>query len=464
MAGQNGNQDSLHIHELRGDNFKRLKHFAVKLQPGVTQVTGRNGAGKSTFLDVVKHLLGDAKQHSAEVIRRGEESCQLVGDLVDSEGVPRFIVERRWHKTENGELQTVVLKAADGTRLKSPQAILDSFYNTYTFDPLAFSRLEPKKQLEELKALVGVNTGPLDGKRQDLYEQRTEVNRRRTDRGARLKAMPTPPAELPAEPINVDELLGEQNRRFKVSQDNDAVRSDDAIRQRVAAQRQEAVQVQVENVRRARAALEAAEAELARREEAFKVAATEANASREKVAALVDPALGDLTAKISAAQTTNMWVAKMKDRAALEAELKRLDQEEAELTAAIENIDKEKAKLISEAKFPIPGLGFGDGVVLLNGFPLPQASSAERMRVSTAMGFARNPKLKFMAIHDGSLLDDESLALLATLCAENGGQLLVERVGASSDVGVLIEDGEVVPVRPVKGQGDLGIVLEGRQP
>lgn len=459
MVGENGSTEVLHIHELRGDNFKRLKHFAVKLQPGVTQVTGKNGAGKSTFLDVVKHLLGDAKQHSAEVIRRGEESCQLVGDLGD------FIVERRWTKTEKGELQTVVLKAKDGTRLKSPQAILDSFYNTYTFDPLAFMRLEPKKQLEELKALVGVNTGPLDGKRQDLYEQRTDVNRRRTDRGARLKAMPTPPAEIPTEPVNVDELLAEQNRLFKLRGENDKLRS---LAERLTAakfERERQVRDQVENVRRARAALEAAEAELVRREDALKLSAKEEANALEAVAGLVDPVLGDLTAKISAAQTTNLWVAKMKDRAALEAELKKLDEEEAQLTAAIASIDAEKAKLIAEAKFPVPGLGFGDGVVLLNSFPLPQASSAEKMRVSTAMGFARHPRLKFMAIHDGSLLDDDSLALLEKLCAEHGGQLLIERVGASSDVGVLIEDGEVVPVRAVKGgQGDLGIVLEGRGP
>jgi energy-coupling factor transporter ATP-binding protein EcfA2 len=459
--------EALHIHELRGDNFKRLKHFAVKLPPGVTQVTGKNGAGKSTFLDVVRHLLGDASQHSAEVIRRGEESCQLMGDLGD------FVVERRWRKTEKGELQTVVLKAKDGTRLQSPQAILDSFYNTYTFDPLAFMRLEPKKQLEELKALVGVNTGPIEGKRQDLYEQRTEINRKRTDRGARLKATPAPTVDLPEKPVDVDELLQKQNELQSVVLRNESKRRDlrDAVKECAGMMKScEAadirVRMAVDTLEQAKRQLEKAEADAASLKGAAEAARLDLEERRKQVDELVDPDVGDLSAKISAAQATNIALARAADRKKLELELKALDDEEAQLTAAIAQLDKEKAELIAKAKFPVEGIGLGADGPMFRGFPLAQASSAERMRVSTAMGFAGNPRLKLLAIHDGSLLDDESMALLEKLCAEAGGQLLVERVGVGSDVGILIEDGEVVSARAVKGGGqqDLGIVLEGRQP
>lgn len=445
--------EALHVHELRGDNFKRLKHFAVKLQPGVTQVTGKNGAGKSTFLDVIRHLLGDARQHSAEVIRRGEESCQLIGDLGD------FVVERRWRKGEKGELSTVVLKAKDGTRLQSPQAVLDSFYNTYTFDPLAFDRLDEKKQLLEMRELAGVNTGPLDGKRQDLYEERTELNRKRTDRGARLRATAPAPADLPEQPVDVDELLREQNAVTdqRLANQRERAQLGDFDRKLEAAKRQCAdYQHQIEQLERN---LAAATRDLVQASAQLENAASVRQQFAEKVAALKDPDVGSITAKISAAQATNIAIARAADRKKLELELKGLDEEEAQLTAAIAHIDDEKAKLIAGAKFPVPGLSFGPEGVLFNDFPLKQSSAAERMRVSTAIGFARNPKLKLLAIHDGSLLDDDSMLLLEKLCAEQGGQLLIERVGASSDVGILIEDGEIVPARPVKGQADLDITL-----
>lgn len=445
--------EAMHVHELRGDNFKRLKHFAVKLPPGVTQVTGKNGAGKSTFLDVIRHLLGDARQHSAEVIRRGEESCQLMGDLGD------FIVERRWRKGEKGEISTVVLKAKDGTRLQSPQAVLDSFYNAYTFDPLAFDRLGAKEQLLAMRELAGVNTGPLDGKRQDLYESRTEINRKRTDRGARLKATLPPPADLPEKPVDVDELLKESNALQHRSLENDRAKHKLEQLGNGVSHAGEQLSRRLKEVEAAKAALAHAEAAAAEAGRIEEEAHARAIAQRDLVAKLVDPDLDSVTAKISAAQATNLAIARAADRKKLELELKGLDDEEAQLSAAIALIDAEKAKLIAGAKFPVPGLSFGAEGVLFNDFPLKQSSAAERMRVSTAIGFAQNPRLKLLAIHDGSLLDDDSMVLLNKLCAEQGGQLLIERVGADSDVGIVIDDGEVVAVRPVKGQQDLDITL-----
>jgi energy-coupling factor transporter ATP-binding protein EcfA2 len=451
--------DALFVHELRADNFKVLKHAAVKLGPGVTPVTGKNGAGKSTFLDVIKHLLADARQHSTEVIRRGEESCELYGDLGP------FTVERRFRKTEKGELQTVVLKAKDGTRLQHPQAILDSFYTAYTFHPLAFDRLDAKKKLEEVRRLTGVNTGPLDGKRQDLYEQRTEVNRKATDLAARLRAMPGLPPNLPAEPVDVKALLTEQEAKRKEQQQQQTARSALESLKREVESTTATLERQRRLVDQYEKQLELAKRDLVIHAEAVQLAADAYNAQQEIVAKLVEPEFSQLGEKISAAQTTNLWIDRRKQREQLDTEVQAFAQKSIELTKAIDLVDQEKAQLIAAAKMPVPGLSFGENGLLLNGFPLEQASSAERMRLSVAMGFALNPRLKIMAIHDGSLLDDDSMRLLEQLCAEHGGQLLVERVGTESDVGILIEDGEVVPVRAVKGgQQDLGIVVEGRQP
>jgi hypothetical protein len=59
------------------------------------------------------------------------------------------------------------------------------------------------------------------------------------------------------------------------------------------------------------------------------------------------------------------------------------------------------------------------------------------------MGFAQNPGLKILLVRDGSLLDENSLNLLAQLARDFDGQVWIERVGEGDESAVIIEDGVV---------------------
>jgi hypothetical protein len=109
----------------------------------------------------------------------------------------------------------------------------------------------------------------------------------------------------------------------------------------------------------------------------------------------------------------------------------------------MESRTEQKQKAIASAKMPVKGLSFGDGIVLYKGVPIEQASSAEQLRVSCAIGMAGNPKLRVMIIKDGSLLDSDSLKLLAGMAKDQDFQVWVERVDASGQVGIVMEDGHV---------------------
>jgi hypothetical protein len=56
---------------------------------------------------------------------------------------------------------------------------------------------------------------------------------------------------------------------------------------------------------------------------------------------------------------------------------------------------------------PIDGLSLESGRVMFNGIPLDQGSSAEQLRVSTAIAMSSNPELRVIRIKDGSLLDPD---------------------------------------------------------
>jgi hypothetical protein len=51
--------------------------------------------------------------------------------------------------------------------------------------------------------------------------------------------------------------------------------------------------------------------------------------------------------------------------------------------------------------------------------PFAQASSAEQLRVSVGMGLAINPIFRVILIKDGSLLDEDSRAMIAEMAAEH---------------------------------------------
>jgi hypothetical protein len=107
----------------------------------------------------------------------------------------------------------------------------------------------------------------------------------------------------------------------------------------------------------------------------------------------------------------------------------------------------EKREAIAAAKFPVDGISFGDNEVLLNGVPFVQASDAERLCCSIALAMAMNPKLRIIRVRDGSLLDDDSMKLLARMAEEKDYQVWIERVDGSGRVGVVIEDGRVKPTQ-----------------
>jgi len=111
--------------------------------------------------------------------------------------------------------------------------------------------------------------------------------------------------------------------------------------------------------------------------------------------------------------------------------------------ATLEEKREARIAMIESADFPIEGLSLDANGVLYNGIPFEQASSAEQLRVSVAMGFAMNPNLKVILIRDGSLLDDTNLAMIREMAKEAEAQIWVERVGKDKQASVIIEDGMI---------------------
>ena len=82
------------ILQLTVENFKKIKAFILKPDPYVQEISGANGAGKSSALDAIWAALGGAEMVKAsgtsQPIRNGEKKAMVTLDLGD------MIVTRRW--------------------------------------------------------------------------------------------------------------------------------------------------------------------------------------------------------------------------------------------------------------------------------------------------------------------------------------------------------------------------------
>lgn len=406
---------------LVAENIKRL--IAVDIQPdgAVVQITGKNGAGKSSVLDSIWYALGGERNIPGEPVRKGEKKARVTLDLGD------LIVERRW--TEGGT--SLVVTNKEGLRYSSPQKVLDTLCGRLTFDPLDFARQKPNEQAKTLARLVGLDLSEIDQRRAAVYDERRDVNRD-------LKRLEAECASLPTEPPEAADLAAAHRR---LSEEREKERRAQSSAMALSSARL-TVEKQREHFKACEAAVVEAKARLAESERALAAANDRLN-EISSVAVETHDVEGALAAyehaqRQEAARTA--WESAQKQR----QRLKDMQEESAALTKRLKTIDAEQQAKIAACTFPLPDLVIADEVVRYKGVPFDQCSSAEQLRVSTAIAMRMNPKLRIIRIADGSLLDSDSMAMLAELAAAEDYQVWVETVDSDDASAVVIADGRVV--------------------
>jgi DNA repair exonuclease SbcCD ATPase subunit len=416
---------------LRAENFMRLRVVEQTFENGapVIRICGRNDQGKTSFIEAIACALGGEKLAPKVPIRRGADEAEVTVQLSD------LIVTRKWRQTEEGIASTLTVKSPDGMKHGSPQKLLNALIGELSFDPLAFTRSEPKKQVETLKQLVGLDFTILNVQRKTHFDNRTAVNAE--VKGLRALVDGIKLVNAPDEPVDVAQLLKEQAAAIEEQRRYDGLRraAEEAQRDHARAQTR---------VLDAKAALAKAQKDLEEATAAEVKAQEREEEAAGEFAVAVKPGLDAIREQLVKAQETNELVRQKKSREEAGAKLYAKEREAADLTEKIEGIDQRKRDALSAAKFPVAGLSFTDDRVTLNGVPFEQASQANQIRVSLAIGLALNPRLKLVLIRDGSLLDADMMRVVAEMAQEAGAQVLIERVLIPGEVGVVIEDGLVV--------------------
>ncbi|MEQ8461776.1 MAG: AAA family ATPase [Sandaracinaceae bacterium] len=425
------------IVRLSASNVKRLRAVEIEPDGSLVVIAGRNGQGKSSVLDSIWMALGGRRSFPPRPVRDGaEEAC------VELELDTGLVVTRRIKPDGQTALQVAT---QEGARFPSPQAMLDALVGELSFDPLDFARRKPAEQRELLRKLVGLDLSELEERRVRFYDERSDANREAKRLAGEISGVPHH-RDAPDEEVSVAALAAELRTAQEARRE-----LDEATREVDKAQANlDGVLGAADELRHKLAALETELALLRGRltrceeqvvpehEEALSEKRRRADELRARV-----PELEPIQERLAGAEEANQKVRDNRRRTQLKERYEAEAEHARALTEQIEAVDREKAEAIAAASYPLEGLGVGDEGVLLDGVPFEQASSAEQLRASVAIGLALNPQLKVLLVRDGSLLDSDSLRLLGELASAADAQVWVERVDESALMGVVIEDGAV---------------------
>ena len=470
------------IIRFKAEHVKKVHVVEITPTGHVVEITGKNGQGKTSVLDAIWWALAGVRSHQPVPINRDHTKAQIKLDLGD------LVVEREFKilppapGLQDNRLTTrITVTNPEGTSLKSPQTILDKLLGSLSFDPLKFAREDEAEQYRIIQEVCGIDLRASDIQNEHDYTARRVANKTAKDRRAAM-TMVVVPRPMPAR-VDVGELVKERQRREKLN----ALRAD-GIRTRETLERQhDARGVEIEKVietaashktaaEQAKATLELQVTRL--REEfnrtlaALKTAShakvdehqvlvgqfegraknlsTEWQALRKQIDALPatpDPeTFTDLDEQLQQADVKN---AKAEAAERQADTLKRLvteagdaEAESVRLSAEMDQRKMNAAIAVEKAALPIPGLTLEHGRVTLNGLPFAQASDADQLRASCAIAMRGDQELKVIRIRNGSLLDEDSMKILAEMAADADYQVWVETVGTGKS-GIVIEDGRV---------------------
>ena len=433
------------IINLQAENLKRLVAVNITPDGNIVEITGKNGAGKTSILDAIYWGLTGKDGIQSTPIRKGEDHAIIKLDLGDLK------VTRKFKASDDGGYTTSIsVESAEGAKFPSPQSMLDALVGSLSFDPLGFVRMKPADQLETLKQFVtGVDFAAIEKANKADFEERTILNRRAKEASAQADAVPLPGPKLA--PIDESELVAQLESAGQVATEIERRR---AARERAAESiathlsdskkltaQAAALHAQIENLKREAAQITEQASEELRL----------GNALNEKLSAAEPlpepPDTSAIRAQIESARKHNAAVAEQasaQERLRVAKEAATTAEAAAKaLTKKMEDRKAAVAKAIADAALPVPGVEFDDGVVLLDGLPFDQASDAQQLRASIAIASAMNPKLRVIRVRDGSLLDKDSMTLLAEFAQANDMQVWIETVQSGRPGAIVIEDGMV---------------------
>ena len=199
---------------MQAENFMGIKAITLSFEKGVVELSGDNGAGKSSTIKAIWAALQwrNVKKGIDTPVKKGEAEAIVRVEL------DKITVERTF--TEDGKTKLKIWANDEfSSVITSPQKVLDSFVGAISFNPIEFAEMAPKQQVDLLLTLGNwgeVSPTDIDEKIETIYEERTNINRvAKEQRGALVNLIV--PDDLPKEEPSIKKI----NEEIRLREEED---------------------------------------------------------------------------------------------------------------------------------------------------------------------------------------------------------------------------------------------------
>jgi len=382
-------------------NFKAISHEKIDIKGSNVYVLGKNGVGKSSFLDAIFKII-NGKDLPAKLVKEGQEK-----GFIDIKLEGGITVKAKFNAVN--EKVSLTIENADGAQYKSPRTMLDEMAGVVDFDINEFFNKTPQKQIDFIKQLVGIDFTDLDEEKAKAFSERTVVNAKVKELESKQVFFKEPIAEVkPIEAIQ-KEISEATEKNEKIA---DVKTRNDSRKESIAKMK----------------------AELLDLEDKEKLASEWLNKKENQP---IDTQ--KLQDSITEAIEFNKGVDESIKAKKLYDELKEALESQTILNDKLKEIEETKRRVISEANMPVDGLTFSDNELFYNGLPFDknQINTAQQIIIGLQINMSLLNDIK-IARFDGSLLDTSNIELVEAWAKENDLQLFVEFVERNSE-GLTIE-------------------------
>jgi DNA repair exonuclease SbcCD ATPase subunit len=422
------------ISSLELENVKRLRAVQiVPSQDGLTVIGGRNAQGKSSVLDAIAWALGGNKLKPSNPNRDGGATpAKLHVEL--SNGI---VVER---KGKNGSLYV-----RDSFGGKGTQKLLDEFLSVLALDLRKFMAGSDKDKADALLQTLGIDheLRVLDGQIQVTFDDRRDAARLAKRNRAHADSLPHYD-DAPEEPVSVTELIQQQQAILARNGENQ--------RKREQVSR---IKLEMENANREVNRIDAQIGDLEGRIEELRLEQAHKMEERDRlledlitakktVEQLQDESTAEIEASIADIENINEKVNHNRQWRIAEDDAETSEATAKELDAKLEELRAQRVALLDGAPLPLEGLAVDtDGRMTYHGQVWSDMSSAEQLRVATAIVQATKPECGFVLVDELEKFDSQQLAEFGAWAMERGLQVIGTRVGTDDACTIIIEDGKV---------------------
>lgn len=469
------------IHAWYVRDFKTIEVREVLPNGNHVVISGPNASGKTSHLDSILFALQGLRKGEPNPVRIGADDAEVILELSNGNQADDLTIRRTVDTDGKVKLQV----SQNGARIENQkQGVIDTLLSKYMLNPIDFLKLRPQDQLDTLLALcsapppveaveiiTGQKTpavvgetafqyltrlsGDKDGhfyelRRSAKYEADVAVKALDEARETRRKT-PEVIVSEDASQLNKDIAIleGLEEQRQKIAADYDQCKARYAAAHAKVLGCQATVDYEQKHIEELEANLAIRRTRLAEAIEArdaragdldgFEVAG---KAARDKLAGANDCREQLKTAKINLAEVTNNqkaateWTAACERVTQLTVTKKEADLKYEKLDGILEKLRDLRKKTVNDIDIGVSGLECGDGLLTVEGVPLPAASAAQQYNVACGIAIKQNPKLRLLRIDEGERLDQRSRMQLYNIADKNGCQVILTAVRDQPDLTV----------------------------